>query len=110
MANTGSNDNAQSATSTLMPSTLGRNQMQSFGINLTQVPPIKLDMNNFLLWKNMVISIIKGHNLEGFITEMRTCPAEFLAIQTTGSAGVTFEMTPNVEYGKWMSTDQLLMG
>lgn len=49
--------------------------------------------------------IIRGHHLEGFITGTKACPAEFLATQTNGSAGVIVEMTTNAEYEKWMSTD-----
>lgn len=46
MANTRFNDNdtlsAQPVSSTMMPSMLGGNQIPSFGISLTQIPPMKL--------------------------------------------------------------------
>ncbi|KAL2493053.1 Uncharacterized protein Adt_28681 [Abeliophyllum distichum] len=44
----------------------GSNHLSPFGVNLTQTSCIKLDKNNFLLWQNMVLPIIRGHNLEGY--------------------------------------------
>ncbi|KAL2525046.1 Uncharacterized protein Adt_10100 [Abeliophyllum distichum] len=113
MANTESTNH--SASSSLLSSLLGGNYHSPFGMNLTQTPAIKLEKNNFLLWKNMIMSIIRCHNLEGFILGTKVCPPEFTAVQTAESlsnenATTTVEMTQNLEYNRWVTTDQLLMG
>lgn len=71
---------------------------------------VKLDKNNFLLWKNMTLPIIRGHNLKDHILGTKLCPPEFISTQTTGEAGASVEVTQNPQYSPWMSTDQLLMG
>ncbi|KAL2542972.1 Uncharacterized protein Adt_03950 [Abeliophyllum distichum] len=65
MANTDSTHN--SASNSVVSPLLGGNHSSSFGMKLTQTPTVKLNKNNFLLWKNMVMPIICGQNLEGFI-------------------------------------------
>lgn len=46
------------------------------------VTPIKLNQNNFMIWKNKVLASIKGNGLEGFITRASQCPDQHLP-QTT---------------------------
>ncbi|KAL2524706.1 Uncharacterized protein Adt_09760 [Abeliophyllum distichum] len=109
MANTESTNHSTS--STVVPPLLGDNYTSPFGMNLTQSPAVKLDKNNFLLWKNMIMPVIRGHNLEGFILGTKVCPPEFIAVQTTGiqmdeNATTTVEMAQNLEYNKWVTTDQ----
>lgn len=88
----------------------GSNQLSPFGVNLTQIVSVKLDKNNYLLWKNMILPIIRGHNLEGYILGTKKCPQEFTGTQVSGEAGTRIEIIKNPEYCQWMSTDQLLMG
>ncbi|KAL2506579.1 Uncharacterized protein Adt_22200 [Abeliophyllum distichum] len=111
MANTKAGHNfSPSKSSTTMHASIVANQLSLFGMNLTQTPSVKLDRNNFLLWKNMIMPIIKGHNLEAFILGTKKCPPEFIGSQTITNDGERVEMLPNLEHIKWISTDQLLMG
>lgn len=55
---------AASSTATLL---IKKSSSSPFGVNLTQAVSVKLDRNNFLLWKNMILPIVQGHNLEGYI-------------------------------------------
>ncbi|KAL2481403.1 Uncharacterized protein Adt_34369 [Abeliophyllum distichum] len=105
-----SNDSPLIESSTMVPTTIATNHISPFGMNLTQTPSVKLDKNNFLLWKNMIMPIIKGHNLEGFILGTKKCPPEFIATRAVTNEGESVEMSPNLEYSRWTSTDQLLMG
>lgn len=57
---------------------LGGNHFTLFGMSLTQTHSIKLDRDNYLLWKNMILPIIRGHNLEGYLLGTKVCPSEFI--------------------------------
>ena len=39
---------------------------------------VKLKHENYLLWKSMVLPVIKGNRLEGLITRAKSYPSEFL--------------------------------
>ncbi|KAL2484820.1 Uncharacterized protein Adt_29576 [Abeliophyllum distichum] len=104
------NDSPLVESSTMVPIAMATNHISPFDINLTQIPSVKLDKNNFLLWKNMIMPIIKGHNLEGFILGTKKCPPEFIGAQAVTNEGESVETSPNLEYSKWTSTNQLLMG
>ncbi|KAL2475606.1 Uncharacterized protein Adt_36342 [Abeliophyllum distichum] len=108
--NTNSNTLPTSSASNLVPPMLESNLPSPFGVNLTQMPSVKLDKNNFLLWQNMILPIIRGHNLEGHILGTKMCPPEFVATQIIGEARTNVEMIPNPQYTQWMSIDQLLIG
>ncbi|KAL2517992.1 Glutamate receptor [Abeliophyllum distichum] len=81
-----------------------------FGMNLTQAASVKLDKNNFLLWKNVIMPIVRGHGLEGYLMGTNECPHQIISTQITIEAGVMVRSSPNPEYSRWMSVDQLLMG
>ncbi|KAL2475676.1 Uncharacterized protein Adt_24598 [Abeliophyllum distichum] len=52
----GSNTATQQAQfSSVIPLLLGGNQLSHFGVSLNQTPPVKLDRNNYLLYKNMLL-------------------------------------------------------
>ncbi|KAL2542762.1 Uncharacterized protein Adt_03740 [Abeliophyllum distichum] len=38
-----------------------------FSMNLTQAASLKLDKDNFLLWKKVIMPIVRGHGLEGYL-------------------------------------------
>ncbi|KAF4390224.1 hypothetical protein F8388_019879 [Cannabis sativa] len=77
---------------------------------LNQPFPLKLDRKNYVLWKTMVSTVIRGHHLDGFINGSRPCPTEFITTPTAteGESGV--DLTINPEYEHWIVSDQLLMG
>ncbi|KAL2517514.1 Uncharacterized protein Adt_13761 [Abeliophyllum distichum] len=80
-----------------------------FSMNLTQAASVKLDKDNYLLWKNVIMPIIRGHSLEGYLLGSKVCPPQFINSQVTAMIGTTVDMTPNLEYSRWISVDQLLM-
>ncbi|GAY59826.1 hypothetical protein CUMW_197430 [Citrus unshiu] len=62
------------------------------------VTPVKLDQNNFILWRTQVLASVKGNGLESFINGGLKCPEQFLPFTSTGEAS-----SSNVK------TDQLLL-
>ncbi|KAL2484999.1 O-fucosyltransferase family protein [Abeliophyllum distichum] len=76
------------------------NNMSPFGMNLTQSPSVKLDKDNFLLWKNIIMPMVKGHNLESYLLGTKECPAQFISTQTTTDSGTTVEKVSNSEYSR----------
>ncbi|KAI4297258.1 hypothetical protein L6164_037153 [Bauhinia variegata] len=63
---------------------------------------VKLDRGNYLLWKSMVLSLLRGHRLDGYILGTKPCPEPFI----TNERG----HQPNPAYEEWVTTDQLLLG
>ena len=57
--------------------------------------PIKLDRQNYLMWKSQVLPSIRGNELEGFINNTKPCPNKFLVVATDNQ---TAETTVNPEY------------
>ncbi|KAL2534506.1 Uncharacterized protein Adt_07857 [Abeliophyllum distichum] len=98
--NTSSNTPHLSTSSAVLPPMQGSNYLSPFGVNLTQTPSVKLDKNNFLLWQNMILPIIRGHGLEGHILGTKLCPQEFIGTQVTGDAQGSIKMTPNPQYNQ----------
>uniref|UniRef100_A0A803PYD1 Retrovirus-related Pol polyprotein from transposon RE1 n=1 Tax=Cannabis sativa TaxID=3483 RepID=A0A803PYD1_CANSA len=82
-----------------------------FSNTLSQPFSLKLDRNNYPLWKTMVFTIIRGHRLKGFLTGQKTCPPESLTVPATDEEGnVSTHSLPNHEYESCIVHDQLLMG
>uniref|UniRef100_A0A803QAX9 Retrotransposon Copia-like N-terminal domain-containing protein n=1 Tax=Cannabis sativa TaxID=3483 RepID=A0A803QAX9_CANSA len=59
-----------------------------FGNTLSQPFALQLDKNNYILWKTMVSTIIRGHRLDGFINGMRQPPAEFIPSRVATEDGI----------------------
>lgn len=76
--------------------------------SLNQPFSLKLDHNNFILWKTMVSTIVRGHRLHGYLSGTKSCPPEFLPAE--GGTGEDDELQINTEYEQWIINDQLLMG
>lgn len=80
MANTESGNQSNPSEFNTAPIThTAASQNSLVGMNITHSPSVKLDRNNFLLWKNMIMPIIKGHNLDGYLLRTNECPPEFSA-------------------------------
>ncbi|KAI9170103.1 hypothetical protein LWI28_022623 [Acer negundo] len=80
---------------------------------LSQYCYVKLDMNNYLLWQNMVLLVIRGNKLEGFINGAKPCPPEFLSVTVPGSTEIETKPAkpkpkPNPDFEEWFARDQLL--
>uniref|UniRef100_A0A803Q4P4 Integrase catalytic domain-containing protein n=1 Tax=Cannabis sativa TaxID=3483 RepID=A0A803Q4P4_CANSA len=50
---------------------------------LNQPFSLKLDRNNFTLWKTMVSTIVRGHRLHGYLNGTLMCPLEFIMVGDT---------------------------
>lgn len=76
------------------------------------ITPIKLDQNNFLVWRNQVLASIKGNGLEGFITGANQCPDQYCnqinESSSSANAGSN-SRTENLAFATWIRTDQLLL-
>uniref|UniRef100_A0A803NZX3 Retrotransposon Copia-like N-terminal domain-containing protein n=1 Tax=Cannabis sativa TaxID=3483 RepID=A0A803NZX3_CANSA len=105
---TNSNVAAQSS-NTAMGASSSSVVVPQFGSTLNQPFALKLDRNNFSLWKTMVSAIVKGHRLDGYLTGKKVKPQEFISTPNLdGQPGFGVEMNP--EYEQWVVHDQLLMG
>lgn len=104
---------------------------------LNQITTIKLDRNNFLLWKNLALLILRSYCLEGHLIGEDVCPPMVVqslvtAEQSSNLAAPTFaqvvsqrESTSSASgassssvvstvmvsplYKSWIATDQLLL-
>lgn len=70
---------------------------------------IKLDRNNFLLWQNIALPILRSYKLEGHLTGKDECPEHSIIIPPSEDEpkGLTL---PNQEHDIWLAADQLLVG
>ncbi|KAK9157207.1 hypothetical protein Scep_003781 [Stephania cephalantha] len=68
-----------------------------FWNSLSQSVTIKLDGSNFLLWKSIILPVIRGYKLDGYLLGTLPCPSPILE---SGSS--------NPAYKDWISMDQLL--
>ncbi|KAH9805863.1 retrovirus-related pol polyprotein from transposon RE1 [Citrus sinensis] len=74
---------------------IGSNQ-QSSNTSITSFTftnPIKLDRANYTIWKQQVLSSIRGNGLEGYIDGSRICPSQFLSpeARSEGSSSSSIE-------------------
>ncbi|KAL2472154.1 Uncharacterized protein Adt_40290 [Abeliophyllum distichum] len=76
------------------------NNSSPFGMNLTQALSVKLDRDNFLLWKNVIMPVVRGHGLEGYLLGTKECLPQFTSIPVTAETGETMEICLNPEYSR----------
>ena len=81
---------------------VNNNQKNTFGNGLAQVCSVKLDRSNYLLWQSIILPVIQGNKLDGFIFGTKPCPTQFLSEDA--------EKRINPAYEEWISSDQLLLG
>ncbi|KAK0605463.1 hypothetical protein LWI29_027163 [Acer saccharum] len=81
-----------------------------FGNSMGKSFAIKLDRNNYTLWKTMVTTVIKGHRLDGYLFGTRPCPPEFIPTEITAQGATGFGLRLNPNYEQWVVNDHLLMG
>lgn len=78
----------------------------SFGHPFNTILMVKLDENNYLLWRGMVLAILRGQNVDGFVLGTNAQPSEF--VEVTSETGNSLELNP--AYGKWMTVNPALLG
>ncbi|KAL5805601.1 hypothetical protein ACOSQ4_028334 [Xanthoceras sorbifolium] len=82
-------------------------QASSFPQHLNFNLPLKLDENNYVLWKSQVLPAVRAFDLEEFILGERLCPSKFLDITSVVSGNTEKQVNP--EFLQWRKTDQLLV-
>ena len=70
--------------------------------NISNLVSVKLNQNNYVLWKYQITSILKAYNILGFVDGTQSSPAQFL----TSNEGITKE---NPFFQQWISRDQSLL-
>uniref|UniRef100_A0A5B7BD59 Retrotransposon Copia-like N-terminal domain-containing protein n=1 Tax=Davidia involucrata TaxID=16924 RepID=A0A5B7BD59_DAVIN len=72
--------------------------------NVCNLITVKLDSTNYIAWKFQFTSVLRAHNLLGFVDGTHSCPAKFLCDER----GIhTTEENPS--YNAWITQDQALM-
>lgn len=56
---------------------------------------IKLDRNNYILWKSQVLSTLRGHGLEGYVDGSHKCPSKFVASSLIKETSAEATINPN---------------
>ncbi|KAL8507591.1 hypothetical protein ACS0TY_018218 [Phlomoides rotata] len=54
--------------------------LQPVQLPLNQLILVKLNEDNYLIWKQQVLVVVRGHGLDGYLTGGRPCPDEFLSV------------------------------
>ncbi|OMO75792.1 Reverse transcriptase, RNA-dependent DNA polymerase [Corchorus capsularis] len=80
--------------------------------NFNHPVQVRLDRNNFHLWRSQLLPVIGGHNLIGYIDGNLPCPSQtILNTPTTESAtSETPSLVQNPQFAAWQRQDQLLLG
>ena len=68
--------------------------------SLSQNLTIKLDQDNYLLWKNQLLNVIIANGFEEYIDGSHPCPSKFLDLQ---------RQQINPEYTFWQRINRLIM-
>ena len=78
--------------------------MVTLNPNFTHFLNIKLDKENYLLWRSQFLPLLKPHDLKGLIGGTSTCPVRFLP-----STEKDAQPTINPEYTHYIKLDQMLL-
>lgn len=70
-------------------------------ININHFVSLKLDRQNFLLWRAQFLPLLRGYELEGYVSGALPCPPKFLSSTNT---------TINPNYITWQKQDNILLG
>jgi hypothetical protein len=75
-------------------------------INLHHVITIKLNHDNYLLWKAQLIPYLRGQHLLGYVDGTTPLPSQM--ISQTSESGET-SLLPNPAYARWIQQDQIIL-
>uniref|UniRef100_A0A2N9J542 Reverse transcriptase Ty1/copia-type domain-containing protein n=1 Tax=Fagus sylvatica TaxID=28930 RepID=A0A2N9J542_FAGSY len=75
-------------------------------INLHLVITIKLNRDNYLLWKTQLIPYLRGQHLLGYVDGTTPLPPQM--ISQTAKSGET-SLLPNLAYARWIQQDQIIL-
>ena len=69
--------------------------------SLNQISSIKLDRTNFLLWHSLVLSALRGHRMDGFISGAKPAPPEYITDSNNNRV-------VNPDFEEWLAADQIV--
>jgi histone deacetylase 1/2 len=78
------------------------NASTSVGLSASSGVSVRLDTQNFMLWKGLTVPALAGAGLHGHIDGTTAAPTQTIK-EGTGDAAVD---VPNPEYSRWWVTDQ----
>ncbi|KAJ9692772.1 hypothetical protein PVL29_011723 [Vitis rotundifolia] len=81
---------------------------QSFP-SLGQSLTIKLDRNNFLIWRNQMLNVVIASGFDDILDGTRPCPPHFLPDPNSTSATTFKSPVVNPEYITWQRQNRLVM-
>ena len=121
---------AQEASPTL-PQTVVSTPVSQFNLNPTpmvnpgqaQFPPplplqntlvpltLKLDRNNFAIWRSLILPAVRALDIEGFLDGSRVCPPRFVPNSNGEGSSTSTQphITVNPDYVAWIRMDQAVM-
>ncbi|KAL2491519.1 hypothetical protein Adt_27147 [Abeliophyllum distichum] len=102
MANYNSSNQSQNSDSNSMAKApVHVSNLAPLGMNLTQAAYVKLDIDNFLFWKNVIMPNVRGHGLEGRISTGNQGMSSIIhQISSQAETGTTVEMSCNLEHSR----------
>nr|CDH30699.1 putative Ty1-copia-like retrotransposon [Cercis chinensis] len=96
---------SEHSANTMATQTTGINSnLPTFGQTLT----IKLDRNNFLIWRNQLLNIVVANGYEDILEGTRSCPYQWIAVTDTAST-THGSVILNPEYVLWQRQNRLVM-
>lgn len=90
----------ESSRSTITTMTTATNSKKN---DLSTSVSVKLDRNNFSLWRSLVLPVTRGCKLDGYILGTKECPQEFITAADSNK-------TKNPSFEEWVADDQMLLG
>jgi hypothetical protein len=67
---------------------------------------VKLDRENFPLWKSLVLPLIKGSKLDGYLLGTKQRPEQYITSTSTDPNSKKI----NPEFEDWLAHDQQVLG
>lgn len=67
---------------------------------------VKLDENNYLSWRGMVLAILRGQKVDGYVLGTKVQPSEFIGTSTETNK----KLDPNPLFYEWNIVNQALSG
>ncbi|KAL5827956.1 hypothetical protein ACOSQ3_019798 [Xanthoceras sorbifolium] len=104
MAASGSSSNLNAINNS---SVINQVQASSFPNHLNFNLPLKLDHDNYVIWKSQVLPAIRAYDLEEFILGESRSPQKF--IETVNEETGDYVRSVNSKFLQWKKTDQLLV-
>ncbi|KAK1616431.1 hypothetical protein QYE76_021948 [Lolium multiflorum] len=76
-------------------------------VHFAHLLTVKLNADNYLLWRAQVLPLLRSHYLEGFVDGTLPCPPSVLQVTT---ADGTPMMISNPAHRQWVAQDQAILG